>query len=126
MRKETLWMTNSLQIALELQGTCENVLKGKEVHRHVQLVGERRAKAAQIYPKELVEAILRGLKKELEMNHLINSMEEALTGPSPDDMVEWQAEMEDKFTDDASGATLDPELVRAARGVGVVEKRKGV
>ena len=115
VRKETLWMTNSLQIALELQGTCENVLKGKEVHRHVQLVGERRAKAAQIYPKELVEAIVRGLKKELEMNHLINSMEEALTGPSPDDMVEWQAEMEDKFTDDASGATLDPELVRAAR-----------
>ena len=115
VRKETLWMTNSLQIALELQGTCENKLKGKEVHRHVQLVGEKRAKAAQVYPKELVEAVLRGLKKELEMNNFINAIEEALTGPSPDDMVEWQAEMEDKYTDDSSGAALDPELVRAAR-----------
>ena len=115
VRKETLWMTNSLQIALELQGTCENKLKGKEVHRHVQLVGEKRAKAAQVYPKELVEAVLRGLKKELEMNHFINAIEEALSGPSPDDMVEWQAEMEDKYTDDSSGAALDPELVRAAR-----------
>ena len=38
--------------------------EGKEVHRHVHLVGRGRAKAAQVYPVPLVEAILRGVKKE--------------------------------------------------------------
>ena len=65
VRKETLWLTNSKHIAEELEGVCINKLKGREVHRHVHLIGRDRAKAAQVYPGPLVEAILRGLKKEL-------------------------------------------------------------
>ena len=46
VRKETLWATNSPEMARELKGVCENQLKGKEVHRHVHLIGCGRAKAA--------------------------------------------------------------------------------
>ena len=87
VRKETLWLTNSEEIAKELKGVCENDLKGREVHRHVHLVGANRAKAAQVYPVALVEAVLRGLKRELEKMNVISALEEQVSGPSPDDMV---------------------------------------
>ena len=114
VRKETLWLTNSEEIAKELKGVCENDLKGREVHRHVHLVGANRAKAAQVYPVALVEAVLRGLKRELEKMNVISAVEEQVSGPSPDDMVSWEAEMVE-YKDDASGATLDPKLVQEAR-----------
>ena len=114
VRKETCWMTNSEEIAKELQGTCENVLQGREVHRHVHLVGAGRAKAAQVYPKELCEAILRGLKKQMKRDKHISSIEEMIGGPVPDDYVEWEDQV-DKFYDDTTGAELDPELIKAAR-----------
>lgn len=114
VRKETLWLTNSEEIAKELKGVCENDLKGREVHRHVHLVGANWAKAAQVYPVALVEAVLRGLKRELEKMNVISAVEEQVSGPSPDDMVSWEAEMEE-YKDDASGATLDPKLVQEAR-----------
>ena len=63
VRKETLWMTNSWYIAEELRGACINKLEGKEIHRHVHLIGGQRAKMAQKYPVALVEAILRGSRK---------------------------------------------------------------
>lgn len=46
VRKETLWMTNSKEIADQLQGVCENQLQGREVHRHVHLIGGGRSKMA--------------------------------------------------------------------------------
>ena len=49
---------------------------------------------------------------------MINSIEEKLTGPSPDDYNEWEAEVEksqQEFLDDSSGAALDAELVKRAR-----------
>ena len=119
VRKETLWLTNSKEIAAELEGVCENKLKGKEIHRHVRLIGGQRAHAAQVYPVALVEAILRGLKKEMKKNYQLNAVEEMFTGPSPDDAVEWDKMMDEHFDeiymDDSSGAILDPELVRKAR-----------
>ena len=89
-----------------------------KVHRHVHLVGKNRAKAAQVYPKELCEAILRGLKRQLEVDGSINAVEELISGPSPDDYVEWQKTEQDyqeKVFDATSGAELDPELVKKAR-----------
>ena len=118
VRKETWWLTNSKEIAAELQGACENQLAGKEIHRHVQLIGEQRARAAQVYPPALMEAILRGLKREMRAKRMINSIEEKLTGPSPDDYNEWETEVEksqQEFLDDSSGAALDAELVKKAR-----------
>ena len=114
VRKETLWLTNSKQIAEELQGTCENELRGRIVHRHVHLVGGSRAKAAQVYPRELVEAILRGLKRELRTSFNLSAVEEAVGGPVPDDAGEFEDLMEE-FYDEASGAKLDPKLVKQSR-----------
>jgi hypothetical protein len=89
VRKETLWLTNSEAIANELRGVCDNVLHGQEIHWHVKLIGGQRAKAAQVYPKALVEAILRGLQKEVRRTKKISMVEEMISGPSPDDAVEW-------------------------------------
>lgn len=108
VRKETLWMTNAEEIAEQLQGVCENQLKGKEIHRHVHLIGGNRSKMAQVYTKELVEAILTGLKNQLMKDHKLNSVESQISGPSPDDKMA-------EFIDDTTGSILDPALVRAAR-----------
>ena len=117
VRKETLWMTNSWYIAEELKGACINKLEGKEIHRHVHLIGGQRAKMAQKYPVALVEAILKGLKKELRANALISSTEEMISGPSPDDYVDWEQQIseEDLVYDDASGALLDADLVKKGK-----------
>lgn len=76
MENRILWLTNSTHIAEELEGVCINKLKGREVHRRVHLIGRDRAKAAQVYPVPLVEAILRGLKKELVGAHALSAEEE--------------------------------------------------
>lgn len=118
VRKMTRWMTNSKEIADELRGTCENDLAGYEVHRHVHLIGGGRAKAAEVYPVELVRAVLRGLKKEMRKSKMVNGFEEDHTGPSPDVYVEWEQKLQDdeeEFTDNVSGAKLEPELVKKAR-----------
>ena len=114
IRKETLWLTNCKEIAEELEGECKN-LKGKELHRHIHLIGGR-AKAAQVYPKPLVREILRGLRNALMESKQLSAVEEAVSGPSPDDAVEWDQEVEE-FVDDISGASLDPQKVKEARQV---------
>eukprot|EP00975_Prorocentrum_lima_P018225 3841080-Prorocentrum_lima.AAC.1 len=38
-KKPTTWMTNRPELASTLAGTCENELKGYEVHRHSHLIG---------------------------------------------------------------------------------------
>ena len=66
-----------------------------------------------MYPKELCEAIIRGLKRQLEKDHHISNVEEMIGGPVPGDNVEWDRQME--LFDATSGAELDPTLVKAAR-----------
>eukprot|EP00913_Durusdinium_trenchii_P009578 g8998.t1 len=110
VRKETLWLTNSKVIAEELQGVWENKLKGKEIHRHIHLIGKDRAKMA------------RDLRAELVNAKVLSAVEEMLTGPSPDDSNEADMELqqwveEQQFVDDITGAALDPELVRKARAL---------
>ena len=122
VRKMTRWLTNSPAIAEELTGTCANELAGKEIHRHIHLIGGGRAKAAQVYPVMLVNAVLRGLKKEMQNAKMINSLEEEFTGPSPDNYVEWEHEVAthaEAYVDDVTGAPLDPELVQKAHDLGV-------
>eukprot|EP00973_Karenia_brevis_P017154 2355852-Karenia_brevis.AAC.1 len=64
VKKETRWMTNSPELAEVLEGTCSNK-EGLTWPRHVQLINGR-AKEAKQYPPKLVEAILRGLRRQLE------------------------------------------------------------
>ena len=111
---------------------CENVLQGREVHRHVHLVGGGRAKAAQVYPKELVEAILRGLRKELRERGEISAVEEQLSGPTPDEYVEQEELYKEEFgqfVDDVTGTELPAHLVKEELGwlhkEGVYLRREG-
>eukprot|EP00972_Heterocapsa_arctica_P029135 4284297-Heterocapsa_arctica.AAC.1 len=52
VRKETLWMTSSKEIADVLKGMCAN-FTGGPMHRHVHLIGGGRAAAAAEYPISL-------------------------------------------------------------------------
>ena len=60
VKKATGFMTSSSCIANELGIRCEGG------HAHVPLVGGRAA-GAQVYPKELCEAIVRGVIKQQNM-----------------------------------------------------------
>ena len=53
-------MTNSATIADHLDRQCDGS------HEHIVLASGNRTGQAQIYPKELCEAILEGLKEQLE------------------------------------------------------------
>ena len=75
------------------------VLRGQEVHWHVHLVGGGRAKAPQVYPKELAGAILRGFVRR----ELWESGEEL-----------YKKEL-GQFVDDVTGTELPAHLVRMAR-----------
>lgn len=57
-RKPTMWITNSWDIARELQRRCTRD------HQHEALMGGK-AVLAQIYPEGLCKAIVRGLKRHL-------------------------------------------------------------
>ena len=58
-KKPTRFMTNSVEMYKTLNRKC----KGE--HRHVHLI-DGRAKAAEVYPKKLCRAILRGTFSRLE------------------------------------------------------------
>lgn len=58
-RKPTKWITNSYEVARELQRRCN------QQHVHAQLLGGR-AQEAEVYPPELCKAILRGIRRHLE------------------------------------------------------------
>ncbi|CAJ1373293.1 unnamed protein product [Effrenium voratum] len=100
---------------------CNDVVPSSSINalEKLDLAGYTdRAKAAQVYPVELVEAILRGLRSEMRKRGQINSVEEMLTGASPDDWVDQEREnqeVDELFMDDSSGTVLPAELVRKAR-----------
>ena len=78
VRKETCYVTNSAEMAKALEGRCE----GR--HRHVHLINGR-AREAQVYPPKLVNAILKGIKKELMNKGEISELSSITAGPSPDE-----------------------------------------
>ena len=59
-RKPTMWITNSPEVAKELQKRCTGD------HEHVPLMGGK-AHEAEVYPLKLCKAILRGVKKQLSL-----------------------------------------------------------
>ena len=64
--KPTGWMSNCTPVLDEVARRCPNNYCAKsEHHRHVDLIGGKRAKMAERYPVKLIKAILRGLRKHL-------------------------------------------------------------
>ena len=123
MKKQTRWLTNSPVLAEALTGCCSNSL-GKTCHRHVHLI-DGRAKGAQVYPPKLVRGILKAIRKQLEMDGEICSLD---AGPVPDatpvidEEEEWYNRLLDSdeyvtgpVYDSNTGVELDPESVKKAR-----------
>ncbi len=61
-RKPTTWVTNSREIAEELQRRCTGG------HVHVHLMGGR-AKEAAVYPRELCEAVVKGFRNHMKKKY---------------------------------------------------------
>ena len=98
-------MTNSPELAAILDGRCSND-KGLTWHRHIRLINGR-AKEARKYPPKLVEAILQGLRRQLEYDlHICGLDSAASAGPVPEDPREFDEEEGVAF-DDVTGALLD-------------------
>ena len=78
--KETSWLTNSPVLARILEGTCSNKTGGEIWHRHVQLIGGLAAGAAR-YPPRLVEAVLKGVKEQMQSDGHLSALEARVAGP---------------------------------------------
>eukprot|EP00435_Cladocopium_sp_Y103_P033123 s170_g8.t1 len=113
--KPTKFITNSIEIAKILDKHCLN-RRGGPVHRHISLIGGLAHLCAE-YPKELVNAVLEGIKWQMMKDNLLNSVEVFSSGPVPSDPTfddEWQEKV-DEFFDDISGEALPADGVREAR-----------
>ena len=88
---------------------------GVKQHQHVQLIGGK-AKAAEIYPDDLVATLLRGLLRERHNLRLLGSLE---FGPCNDEAdIPTDLDMGgdwNEFIDEVSGKPLETSKVEAAR-----------
>ena len=62
---------------------------GHELAEETHAPDQGTSQRAQVYPKPLGRAILRGLRRALKESGQIGAVEELATAPSPDDGVEW-------------------------------------
>ena len=120
VKGDTRYLTNSPRIAERLSRRCAN--RDPELyklhHRHVQLLNGRPL-LKQVYPPELVAAILGGLVEQMHDDGLM-SLDQADVGPvneEPDMVVNTQDQEDEykKYIDDVHGGLLDPAGVEAAR-----------
>ena len=106
IRKPTKFMTNSECLAAQLEKKCV------QDHRHIPLWGKR-AKAAEIYPRGLCEAILRGLRNQLIQDGNMNM--DGTLAPVLHEEDRMSDDRWDEFYDDISGLPLSSNGVREAR-----------
>ena len=108
VKKPTTFMTNSVNIAAQLNKTCPGC------RRHVQLMSGRAAAAA-IYPRGLCKAVCRGtvLQAQHDASDLVSMRCEPST--SSVDNIEHDPEEWLKFWDDMSGKQLDKKRTVQAR-----------
>ena len=154
VKKPTGIMTNSAELARELERTCSGG------HRHISLINGR-ARACQVYPEMFCEATCRGIQKQLRkdehelkreeaqkeqgrsmMNRVhVSALNRMIGGVQDgeykdiheeDEAEEW-VQREDwhgggeQYVDDITGLPLDAEKVREARSVEVdFFRKKGV
>ena len=126
VKKPTGFLTNSALVAGELGRVCDNT------HRHVVLEG-RRCKRAQVYPRQLCDAICRGAAREREHRkrglYTIGTVEEEASQESfygdeheEDGEGDWtigdgaaHGEAGGGFFDNVTGKPLDRDGVMKAR-----------
>ena len=111
-------MTNAHHVGEALAVRCQNGMRElKNQHRHVQLV-QGRAKGAQVYPQKLCEAIVQGMKRQMESDEwnivrvTVDSVQEK---PPKHDEDGEEEEAKQWAWDDITGAKLDPREVRRER-----------
>ena len=104
-KKPTGFATNSLRIKQAIEVRCD----GR--HSHMQLIGGLASQAA-AYPDRLVDAILKGIHKELEEAGRLMAVDEA--GPTVEEQDPAEEYMHE-YWDEVTGEPLDPELVLQAR-----------
>ena len=122
-KKPTGWMSNCPEILDEICITCTNDTGIGEYHQHSTFVG-RDMRAAERYTPQLLQAILRGLKRYIQRRPdlTIGALD---CGPHVDDeelglrdfVGQWRDTVKDEFYDDLTGLPMDPDLVRAGRRV---------
>ena len=103
-----MWITSSKEIADVLRGDG----RWKHEHRHVHLIGGKRAEAAAEYPASLVVAVLRALKRHMVLDKAVRPEELAFAGPVPDE-GDYSVELEGTWGVD--GQWIDPKLLKAGR-----------
>ena len=108
--KMTGWLTNSRAAAEQVGVRCTNASGTAPWHRHVGLVNGK-AKAMEVYPPKLVAAIVKGIRKQMDLDGIreVN----AIGAVCEEADADWD-EYEECY-DDVTGALLDPIKVRAAR-----------
>ena len=123
-KKTTTILTNMPALIVELDRRC------KGDHRHWPLEGYakgrgRRTTLAQIYPKPMVHAILRAVKKQLQWDErglfLLGSVDQEDCGEAGPIPPEEETEL---CYDDISGHSLDVAAVRRARAEEIGYYRK--
>ncbi|CAK0894862.1 unnamed protein product [Prorocentrum cordatum] len=106
--KATGWMTNSPAIAKRVGVPCT------KDHQHVHLVGGR-SKAAERCPIPLVEAILAGMREQLEIGRGPHAFEVGVAIEEPEVIEAATVEEFEEFFDGISGGRLDSKMAHAAR-----------
>ena len=107
-KKPTTFLTNSLEMQKSLSKKCTST------HRHVHLM-EGRASAAQVYPKGLCRAIVRGTRKQLRADRGNLVSMKCQDDESEVMAVEYEPETWKRYWDDMSGKELKADLVETAR-----------
>ena len=103
-RKETGWMTNHPGWAELLESECTNKTGEAPWHRHTHLIGGIAQQAAK-YPPQLVRAVLKYLKRELEERGELNAVDAYSAGPVPE-VPTVDPEWEERYVDDVNGGVL--------------------
>ena len=97
VRKETGWMTNHPGLAELLETECTNKTGGAPWHRHIHLIVGIAQQAAK-YPPQLVRAVLKCLKRELEERGELNAVDAYNAGPVPE-IPTVDPEWEERYVD---------------------------
>ena len=105
VKKPTTCLTNSPDMFKWVNRKCTNN------HRHVQLIGNR-AKACEVYPVELCEAIVQGLRDQLTVDGRMRANGSIMHTDVDynEEDIRWN-----QYTYDLSGNSLRSDLVKVAR-----------
>ena len=101
--KPTRFMTNSEWVGNALDRRCQNMWrKPIDRHRHVQLIGGRRASEAQVYPRKLCEAIVEGIQRQIECDEW-GVVKVKINSVKPEGEEKAPRHDEDEFAENTSG-----------------------